>query len=96
MLWLDSTYPVDSTNPSDQRGTCATDSGDPDVVEKESPDSSVTFSNIKFGAIDSTYDAGSSNICDADSAKCTVCDSCCKSYLSSQTDCDGCVAAECN
>ena len=72
MLWLDSTYPVDSTNPSDQRGTCATDSGDPDVVEKESPDSSVTFSNIKFGAIDSTYDAGSSNICETTSSEVAV------------------------
>ena len=107
MLWLDSTYPTDSTKSSDKRGTCDTDSGDPDTVEKESPDSSVTFANIKFGAIDSTYDASGSddtsgsddgssgNTCDADATKCNTCDACCKSYLNSQSDCDDCVTSEC-
>ena len=33
MLWLDSTYPVNSTDPGAVRGPCATDSGDPDVLE---------------------------------------------------------------
>ena len=97
-LWLDSTYPVNSTSPSDVRGTCSTDSGDPDQVEKDSPDSSVTFSAVRFGTIGSTYDGGgggSGNVCDADRTKCNVCGSCCKSYLSSQTDCDDCVTSEC-
>merc|ERR1712157_491628 len=41
MLWLDSTYPVDSTDPGAARGTCSTDSGVPADVEKEQADSSV-------------------------------------------------------
>lgn len=38
-------------------GTCAPDSGNPEEVESQHPDSKVVFSNIKFGAIDSTYSA---------------------------------------
>ncbi|CAE6443074.1 unnamed protein product [Rhizoctonia solani] len=57
MLWLDSNYPLD--RPESQlgvaRGTCATTSGDPKDVEAQSPNASVTFSNIKFGDIGSTY-----------------------------------------
>merc|ERR1712217_495391 len=34
MLWLDSTYPVGSSDPGAARGTCSTDSGKPDDVEK--------------------------------------------------------------
>jgi cellulose 1,4-beta-cellobiosidase len=33
MLWLDSTYPANSTQPGAARGECSTDSGKPDVVE---------------------------------------------------------------
>lgn len=57
MLWLDSSYPLDKdpSAPGVARGTCSQDSGDPKDVEANSPNSSVTFSNIKFGAIDSTY-----------------------------------------
>lgn len=57
MLWLDSDYPTtaDPTAPGVARGTCSTDSGKPDDVENNSPDSYVMFSNIKFGDIDSTY-----------------------------------------
>jgi len=54
MLWLDSTYPVDSTDPGAARGTCSTDSGVPADVEKEQADSSVIFSDIRFGPIGST------------------------------------------
>lgn len=54
MLWLDSTYPVGSTKKGAQRGSCSTDSGKPDDVENNDPNSSVTFSNIKFGTIGST------------------------------------------
>lgn len=55
MLWLDSTYPKGSTTPGSARGSCPEDSGDPDTLEKEVPNSSVSFSNIKFGPIGSTY-----------------------------------------
>ncbi|KAG5635597.1 Exoglucanase 1 [Sphagnurus paluster] len=59
MLWLDSSYPT-TANPSTpgvKRGTCATTSGKPSDVESASPNSSVTFSNIRFGEIGSTYGA---------------------------------------
>ncbi|KIJ62361.1 glycoside hydrolase family 7 protein [Hydnomerulius pinastri MD-312] len=57
MLWLDSDYPTtaDASTPGVARGTCATTSGVPSQVESQSPNSSVTFSNIKFGPIGSTY-----------------------------------------
>nr|D4HRL0.1 RecName: Full=Exoglucanase GH7B; AltName: Full=1,4-beta-cellobiohydrolase; AltName: Full=Cellobiohydrolase 7B; Short=LqCel7B; AltName: Full=Glycosyl hydrolase family 7 protein B; Flags: Precursor [Limnoria quadripunctata]ADB85438.1 GH7 family protein [Limnoria quadripunctata] len=55
MLWLDATYPVDSTEPGALRGPCSTDSGDPADVEANFPGSTVTFSNIKIGPIQS-YD----------------------------------------
>ncbi|TKA22201.1 Exoglucanase 1 [Salinomyces thailandicus] len=58
MLWLDSTYPTDDPDAvGAARGTCATTSGDPDDVESNSPGSSVVFSNIKFGTLNSTYSA---------------------------------------
>jgi cellulose 1,4-beta-cellobiosidase len=60
MLWLDSTYPTDSTKPGAARGSCATTSGVPKDVEANVPNSSVTYSNIKVGPIGSTYSAGSS------------------------------------
>jgi cellulose 1,4-beta-cellobiosidase len=57
MLWLDSTYPTDADpeTPGVARGTCATDSGKPEDVEANSPDSTVIYSNIKFGPIGSTF-----------------------------------------
>ncbi|KAF9462197.1 family 7 glycoside hydrolase [Collybia nuda] len=57
MLWLDSSYPTnkDPSVPGVKRGPCATTSGKPEDVEKNSPNASVTFSNIKFGDIGSTY-----------------------------------------
>ncbi|KAF8071995.1 cellobiohydrolase I [Lyophyllum atratum] len=60
MLWLDSAYPTDgdASKPGVKRGTCATTSGVPTDVEANSPDASVTFSNIKFGDIGSTYTGG--------------------------------------
>jgi cellulose 1,4-beta-cellobiosidase len=62
MLWLDSNYPLtkSSSEPGVQRGPCSTDSGVPAEVEAEYPNASVTYSNIKFGDIDSTYSASSS------------------------------------
>ncbi|CCX05784.1 Similar to Exoglucanase 1; acc. no. P13860 [Pyronema omphalodes CBS 100304] len=57
MLWLDSSYPLDKdpSQPGVARGACATTSGKPSDVESQSPNASVTFSNIKFGDIGSTY-----------------------------------------
>jgi cellulose 1,4-beta-cellobiosidase len=57
MLWLDSSYPLDkpTSSPGVQRGPCSTSSGVPADVESQHPDASVTFSNIKFGDIGSTY-----------------------------------------
>lgn len=58
MLWLDSSaFPADAdpSKPGVARGTCATTSGAPTDVETNSPNASVTFSNIKFGDIGTTY-----------------------------------------
>jgi len=59
MLWLDSTYPTTATGPGKPRGTCAVTSGVPADVESQAPKSSVTYSNIKTGPINSTFAAGS-------------------------------------
>jgi cellulose 1,4-beta-cellobiosidase len=55
MLWLDSTYPITSTSSGATRGTCATSSGVPADVESAQGSSTVTYSNIKFGPINSTF-----------------------------------------
>lgn len=57
MQWLDAPYPVgaDTTKPGVLRGTCAAGSGAPATVEGQSGGSSVTFSNIKVGPLNSTY-----------------------------------------
>ena len=57
MLWLDSNYPIDKSpsTPGVARGTCSTSSGKPSDVESQHPDSSVTYSNIRYGELDSTY-----------------------------------------
>lgn len=57
MLWLDSNYPTDksASTPGVARGTCSTSSGVPADVEKNSPNAQVSFSNIKFGPIGSTF-----------------------------------------
>lgn len=62
MLWLDSTFPTDkdASAPGVARGTCSTDSGKPTDVEKNSPDATVVFSDIRFGTIGSTFAAPAS------------------------------------
>lgn len=55
MLWLDSTYPTTKTGAGGPRGSCAVTSGVPADVESNSPGASVTFSNIKWGPIGSTF-----------------------------------------
>lgn len=61
MRWLDSTYPEDSTDLGAARGPCPTDGGVPDDVREQVPDSSVVFSNIKFGPIGSTFSSDGSS-----------------------------------
>lgn len=57
MLWLDSNYPTNkpASSPGVARGTCSTSSGDPNDVENNSPNSSVTYSDIRWGDLDTTY-----------------------------------------
>ncbi|KAH8816112.1 glycoside hydrolase [Xylogone sp. PMI_703] len=57
MLWLDAPYPPDkpASDPGVSRGACSPDSGAPTDVEKNSPGASVTYSNIKWGPINSTF-----------------------------------------
>lgn len=57
MQWLDSNYPTskDATTPGVARGTCSADSGIPKNVESTSASASVSFSNIKWGDLGSTY-----------------------------------------
>ena len=57
MRWLDAPYLADKgkSKPGVARGTCAADSGVPADVIGSTPGASVTFSNIKFGALGSTY-----------------------------------------
>lgn len=62
MLWLDSDYPTDAdpSAPGVNRGPCPTSSGVPADVEGQSGNAQVTYSNIKFGPIGSTFSTTSS------------------------------------
>lgn len=57
MLWLDSSYPTTKSpsTPGVNRGPCPTNSGVPHDVESQSPGATVTYSNIRWGEINSTY-----------------------------------------
>lgn len=59
MAWLDSNDPTtgDASTPGVARGTCSTSSGVPATVEADGASSKVIFSNIKVGAINSTFSA---------------------------------------
>jgi cellulose 1,4-beta-cellobiosidase len=59
MLWLDSTFPPEKAGqPGSERGDCPTSSGKAAQVQSEQPNAQVTFSNIKFGDIGSTFNSG--------------------------------------
>lgn len=60
MLWLDGNYPLDKdpSEPGVSRGPCPDDSGDPQDMENNFPDSTVKYFNIKIGPIGSTYPGG--------------------------------------
>jgi len=53
--WIDYPTTADPNKPGIARGSCATSSGRPNDVEKNYPNSNVVYSNIKYGAIGSTY-----------------------------------------
>jgi cellulose 1,4-beta-cellobiosidase len=59
MLWLDAPYPPtkSASSPGVSRGTCSPSSGAPTDVESASANAQVTYSNIKFGSINSTFSA---------------------------------------
>jgi len=60
MLWLDSNFPTDqpATDPGVARGPCSVDSGKPADVESQHADANVKYSNVKYGAIGSTFVSG--------------------------------------
>jgi len=60
MLWLDSIYPTDGSQPGSERGTCALTSGVPKDVESKQANAKVIFSDIKVGALGSTVPSGPS------------------------------------
>ncbi|KAF8652142.1 hypothetical protein AX16_004528 [Volvariella volvacea WC 439] len=57
MLWLDSSYPLDAdpSKPGVRRGTCGPNTGP--TIPEDPDDQRVTFSNIRFGDIGTTYTA---------------------------------------
>ncbi|ORY01420.1 exoglucanase-like protein 1 precursor [Clohesyomyces aquaticus] len=57
MLWLDSNYPTDAdpSKPGVARGSCDVGSGVPADVESQNANAQVTFSNVKFGPVGSTF-----------------------------------------
>jgi cellulose 1,4-beta-cellobiosidase len=55
MLWLESVYPTSSDKRGADRGPSTTSSGVPADVESQAASSSVKYSDVHFGAIDSTY-----------------------------------------
>ncbi|KAK4465483.1 Exoglucanase 1 [Cladorrhinum samala] len=59
MNWLDSNFPndADPSKPGVSRGRCDPEAGLPAKVEAAHPDASVIYSNIKLGAINSTFAA---------------------------------------
>ena len=54
MLWLDGVYPRGSTEPWAQNGPCAPDSGNPDIMRKQTPNSRVIYSKIKVSKLNSS------------------------------------------
>ncbi|KAK4196365.1 glycoside hydrolase [Triangularia verruculosa] len=59
MNWLDSIFPndADPEKPGVARGRCDPADGVPETIEAAHPDAYVIYSNIKFGAINSTFTA---------------------------------------
>ncbi|CAH7673462.1 glycoside hydrolase [Phakopsora pachyrhizi] len=51
MAWLDGTYPPNKSGAGVERGTCKAGEGKPETVRQEHPNASVTFSDVRIGAI---------------------------------------------
>ncbi|BFZ57397.1 hypothetical protein PYCC9005_004449 [Savitreella phatthalungensis] len=64
MLWLDSSYPADkdAASPGVTRGPCDVKSGQTADVRGKYGSAKVTYSNIKFGDIGSTFDSSGTTI----------------------------------
>jgi cellulose 1,4-beta-cellobiosidase len=60
MKWLDAIdpYPIPAGKSGALRGTCNQTEGNYDVVEKKHPDSTVIYSDVRYGDIGSTYGPG--------------------------------------
>ena len=59
MAWLDSTMPRETPDaPGAKRGECQQGQGVPATVESQQANAQVTFSNIKFGDLNSTFGNG--------------------------------------
>ncbi|KAF2671572.1 1,4-beta-D-glucan cellobiohydrolase-like protein [Microthyrium microscopicum] len=58
MDWLDASMPKDKTGPGVKRGDCPAGEGAPATVEAKQGSATVTFSNIKFGDLNSTFGTG--------------------------------------
>jgi len=54
MQWLDGST-GDNSTPGNLRGPCTEASGEPSVIQASYPDAAVTFSNIKFGDLNTTF-----------------------------------------
>eukprot|EP00091_Calanus_sinicus_P009334 TRINITY_DN2187_c0_g1_i6.p1 TRINITY_DN2187_c0_g1~~TRINITY_DN2187_c0_g1_i6.p1 ORF type:complete len:539 (+),score=164.76 TRINITY_DN2187_c0_g1_i6:266-1882(+) len=57
MLWLDSTFPADSSpsEPGNSRGSCPTDSGVPSDLQNNYGSATVKYFNVKIGPLGSTF-----------------------------------------
>jgi cellulose 1,4-beta-cellobiosidase len=61
MLWLDGTYAnANPSTPGASHGPCSTNSGNPDDIRNQQPGATVTYSNIRYGDIGSTYSGSQS------------------------------------
>lgn len=56
MLWLDGNT-GDVSIPGNLRGPCTADVEDADYIQENYPDAAVTFSNIRWGEIGTTYES---------------------------------------
>lgn len=54
MLWLDGSE-GDSSSPGNLRGPCTAEEEEFEFIQARFPDASVSFSNIKWGEIGTTY-----------------------------------------
>lgn len=51
MRWLDSVYPIGSTNPADYRGPCSSHNNSPNYLRSTYPNSYVVYSDVSVGDI---------------------------------------------